>query len=81
MAENLSEHEAHVRSIRDESKIYSATGDGKIPWVSADDLAAVAVEVLTRKAPPNTEFLVLGPELLSYDDVGLVLSPLMACAC
>jgi len=75
--QNFSEHEAHVRSIRDESKIYSATGDGKIPWVSADDIAAVAVEVLTRKEAPNTEYLVLGPELLSYGDVAKILSNLL----
>ena len=74
--ENFSEHEAHVKSIRDESKIYSATGDGKIPWVSADDIAAVAVEVLTREEAPNTEYLVLGPELLSYNDVSCLPLPL-----
>ncbi|KAK1832820.1 hypothetical protein QBC39DRAFT_347552, partial [Podospora conica] len=75
--QNLCEHEAHVRSIRDESKIYSATGDGKIPWVSADDIAAVAVQVLTRGERANTEFLVLGPELLSYDDVARILSEVL----
>ena len=49
--------------------MYSATGDGKIPWVSADDIAAVAVRALTDEVAPNTEYLVLGPELLSYGDV------------
>lgn len=69
--ENFAVQENHLQSIRDEAKIYSATGDGKIPWISADDIAAVAVQALTMPEPPNTEFLVLGPELLSYDDVCL----------
>jgi uncharacterized protein YbjT (DUF2867 family) len=68
-AENFATQPAHVRAIRDESKIYSATGDGKIPWVSADDIAAVAVRALTNPTPPNTDYLVLGPELLSYGEV------------
>lgn len=38
--------------------------------MSADDIAAVAVQALTRDDPPNTEFVVTGPELLSYEDVG-----------
>jgi uncharacterized protein YbjT (DUF2867 family) len=49
--------------------VYSATSDAKIPWVSADDIAAVAVRTLTDEVPPNSEYLVLGDELLSYGDV------------
>lgn len=43
--------------------------------MSADDIAAVAVRALTDRAPPNTEYLVLGPELLSYGDVCEFLAP------
>ncbi|KAK5658749.1 hypothetical protein OQA88_1558 [Cercophora sp. LCS_1] len=75
--QNLAEQESHVRSIRDESKLYSATGDGKIPWVSADDIAAVAANVLTRIDAPNTELLVLGPELLSYNEIATMLSEIL----
>ena len=63
-----------MRGIREESKVYSATGEGKVPWVSADDIAAVAVRALTDVEPWNTEHLVLGPELLSYGEVGGVQS-------
>ncbi|KAL2183779.1 hypothetical protein L209DRAFT_810113 [Thermothelomyces heterothallicus CBS 203.75] len=47
---------ARVKSIRDEGKVYSATGDGRVPWVSADDTAAVAVRALTttRRPTPTT---------------------------
>ncbi|KAK0631909.1 hypothetical protein B0T14DRAFT_532502 [Immersiella caudata] len=71
--QNLAEQENHVRSIRDESKIYSAAGDGKIPWVSADDIASVAVQMLTSQSPSNTDLLVLGPELLAYEDVSFLI--------
>lgn len=67
------EQPCHVRSIKEEGKLYSATGGGKIPWVSADDIAAVAVQALTREDAPNTEYLILGPELLGYDDVSVLL--------
>lgn len=63
----------HLRGIKEESAIYSATGEGKIPWVSADDIAAVAVRALTDPTPPNTEYMVLGPELLSYSEVRRIL--------
>lgn len=66
------EQPCHVKSIKEENKLYSATSDGKIPWVSADDIAAVAVQVLTREDAPNTEYLILGPELLGYDDVSIL---------
>ncbi|KAL2154435.1 hypothetical protein VTH82DRAFT_3111 [Thermothelomyces myriococcoides] len=68
---------AHVSSIRDEGKIYSATGDGRIPWVSADDIAAVAVRALTDEKPHNTDYLVLGSELLSYADIASILSQVL----
>lgn len=68
--ENFAVQPAHAKAIREESKIYSATGGGKIPWVSADDIAAVAVRALTGAEPPNTDYLVLGAELLSYGEVG-----------
>lgn len=56
-------------TIKDEGKIYTACGDGKIPFVSAADIAAVAFHVLTDTKPHNTDYRVLGPELLTYDEV------------
>lgn len=59
----------HLSTIRDEDRIVTATGKGKLPFVSADDIAAVAFRALTDKVSHNTDHLILGPELLSYDDV------------
>ena len=73
--ENLVESPVHAGSIKNESKIYSATSDGKVPFVSADDIAAVAVKSLTGETPPNTDYVILGPELLSYGEVCFVDPP------
>lgn len=55
--------------IKKQGKVYTATGNGKAPFVSADDIAAVAYRALTDKKSHNTDYLILGPELLSYDEV------------
>lgn len=80
LAENFSEAQ-HAPTIRDEGRIYSAAGAGRIPFVSADDVAAVALRALTDRAPHNAAYLVLGPELLSYDDVRALLLPRSSSAC
>lgn len=72
--ENLSE-EAQRHLIKDQSVIYTACGDGKIPFVSAADIAAVAFHALTVAKPPNCDYRVLGPELLTYDQVRLPFPP------
>jgi festuclavine dehydrogenase len=70
MAENFSEME-HGHSIRSEDRILTAAGEGKVSFVSADDIAAVAFRALTDEVLHNTDHLILGPELFSYDDVRL----------
>jgi festuclavine dehydrogenase len=67
--ENFSEME-HLQTIRDRDTIVTATGEGKVPFVSVDDIAAVAVRALTDEVSHNTEHLILGQDLWSYDDVG-----------
>ncbi|KAE9407404.1 NAD(P)-binding protein [Gymnopus androsaceus JB14] len=69
--ENFSEM-IHVRDmIRDENLILSATGDGKIPWISVDDVAEVAAMALVDGSGKfaGRELLLLGPERFSYDEV------------
>lgn len=45
-----------------------------MPFVSAEDIAAVAFHALTDATPHNTDHLILGPELFSYDEVASLLS-------
>ena len=67
-AENFSE-QGHLHTIRNESKFYTASGNGKIPLIASADIAAVAARLLTDPQPHNQDYLILGPELLTYDDV------------
>lgn len=55
--------------IKNQGKLYTATGNGKAPFVSADDIAAVAYRALTDEKSHNTDYFILGPELLNYDEV------------
>ena len=59
----------HLASIRDESAIYTATEEGRIGFIDAEDIAAVAIQVLTRKEIASGDVILTGPEALSYDDV------------
>ncbi|KAM3077553.1 hypothetical protein ACMFMG_006890 [Clarireedia jacksonii] len=71
--ENFSEQH-HRATIRDTSSITSATGNGKVPFVSADDIAAVGFHALTDENLQRRDLVILGPELLSYDDVAETIS-------
>lgn len=71
--ENLTENGPR-QLIRDQGKIYTACGQGKIPFVSATDIAAVAYRALTDSDSHNCDHRVLGPELLTYDDIAEKLS-------
>jgi festuclavine dehydrogenase len=74
-SENFSEQQ-HRATIRDSSQIITAAGDGKVPFVSADDIAHVALRALTDEKSHNTDHLILGPELFTYDEVRLPPNPL-----
>ncbi|MBB5922954.1 uncharacterized protein YbjT (DUF2867 family) [Actinoalloteichus hoggarensis] len=64
----------HAATIRAESVITTATGDGRVGFIDADDIARVAVETLLSPVPWNTDLVLTGPEALSYDDVAAVLT-------
>jgi uncharacterized protein YbjT (DUF2867 family) len=51
------------------NSIFTAAQDGQIPFVSANDIADVAYHALTDAKAPNCDLRVLGPDLLTYDDV------------
>ncbi len=66
--ENFSE-EQRAKTIREEGKVYSAAEDGRIPWVSVEDIAAVGFRALVDEKSMDKDLVILGSELLSYDDV------------
>jgi festuclavine dehydrogenase len=66
--DNFSERQHRV-SIKEEGKIYTACGDAQIPFISALDIAAVALHTLTDSIPHENNYRILGPELLTHDEV------------
>jgi festuclavine dehydrogenase len=65
------------RSIRQRSEIVTATGDGKVGFISADDIADIAVQSLTDEQSHNREYAIMGPELLTYSEVAAKLSEIV----
>lgn len=63
----LGEHPV-AAGIRDRGEIVTATGTGRVPFVDATDIAAVAVRALLDVVPHNTDHVITGPEALSYAD-------------
>lgn len=70
--QNFSEQQ-HLPTIRGEGAIYSATGDGRVPFIDAEDIAAVAAEALTRTIAFNRDLTLTGPQSLSYGDVAEII--------
>ncbi|KAJ3511714.1 hypothetical protein NLJ89_g3931 [Agrocybe chaxingu] len=51
--------------------------DGKIPLVSADDIAQAAFDALFAEKSPNTDYYLVGPELFSYDEVAALFTQVL----
>ncbi|MFD9796990.1 NAD(P)H-binding protein [Streptomyces sp. NPDC059070] len=67
--QNFTGTHAHADGIRAHGGIWSATDAGRVGFVDADDIAAVAFHALTDEHAPNTDLVLTGPETLSYDSV------------
>ncbi|KAI1260900.1 NAD(P)-binding protein [Xylariaceae sp. FL1019] len=66
-----------VSTISRLNKFDTATQDGKIAFVSADDVAEVAYHALTDEKSYNCDLRVLGPENLTYDQVAEAFSKVL----
>ncbi|MFD1953099.1 NmrA family NAD(P)-binding protein [Paenibacillus thailandensis] len=64
----------HAATIARQDLIISAAGQGKIGFVSAEDIAEVALRALMDEEAHNTEHIITGPDSLSYDDVSRIIS-------
>ncbi|MBX9608611.1 MAG: ergot alkaloid biosynthesis protein [Gammaproteobacteria bacterium] len=71
--QNFSEAQ-HLHTIRDEGTIHSATGDGRVAFIDADDIAAVAVRALMDPGVLSGELILTGPEALSYGAVAALIA-------
>jgi uncharacterized protein YbjT (DUF2867 family) len=64
------------QTTKNQNAFYLPAGDGKISFVDARDVAAVAVEVLTKNGSQhlNKVYEITGPEALSHSQVAEILS-------
>lgn len=60
--------------IREHGEIVTATGQGRVGFVDAADIAAVAVRALLDTVPHNTDHVITGPEALCYADVAAAIT-------
>ncbi|MFE1560773.1 NAD(P)H-binding protein [Streptomyces sp. NPDC058734] len=72
--QNFTGGHLHARSIRTEGVVRTATGTGRVGFVDAEDIAAVAARALTGVRAPNTDLVLTGPETLGYDDIAAILT-------
>lgn len=71
--QNFSEQQ-HRDPIRDDSAIYTATDDGRVGFIDAQDIAACAKALLVAPSVENTDHILTGPEAISYAVVAETLS-------
>ena len=57
---------AQAEYVIKEGAIYSASGDGKIPYIDARDVAAVAFVTLTQPGHQGKTYVVTGSDAMSY---------------
>lgn len=64
----------HGESIRADGEIVTATGEGRVGFIDAGDIAEAAFRALTDTAPHNGAHILTGPEALSYADVAAIIA-------
>ncbi|MGG4322863.1 NmrA family NAD(P)-binding protein [Bacillus sonorensis] len=63
----------HADSIKTSGEIITASGDGKVGFVDADDIAEVGVRALMDDIPHNTDHVITGPQALSYAEAAAII--------
>ncbi|MFC5218190.1 NAD(P)H-binding protein [Streptomyces coerulescens] len=72
--QNFTGDHPHATGIRTEGLIRTAAGTGRVGFVDAEDIAAVAFHALTDDRAPDTDLVLTGPEPLGYDDIATVIT-------
>jgi uncharacterized protein YbjT (DUF2867 family) len=72
--QNFTGEHAHGLSIAEHGSILTATGSGRVGFIDAEDIAAVAFRALTNEHAPDTDLVLTGPEALSYDDIAAIMT-------
>ncbi len=64
----------NAESVEKEGKFYQPTGDGKVSYIDARDIAAVGIEALTSDGHAGKAYNLTGPEALSNYEVAQLMS-------
>ena len=72
--QNFTAKHEHALSIAEHGSILTATGSGRVGFIDAEDIAAVAFRALTNEHAPDTDLVLTGPEALSYDDIAAIMT-------
>jgi len=72
-AQNFTEAFPRV-AIESESAVIAPSGHGRVPFIDAEDIAAVAVAALTDEGHASQTYELSGPEAITFADAGAVLS-------
>jgi ergot alkaloid biosynthesis protein len=67
----------HGTSLKRDGVLVTATGDGRVGFVDARDIAEVAVRALADERSHDTAHVITGPQALRYDDIAAVLSQVL----
>ncbi|MFF0018407.1 NAD(P)H-binding protein [Streptomyces sp. NPDC005374] len=72
--QNFTGTHMHALGIRDTGTIHTAAGKGRVGFVDAEDIAAVAVRALTDVRSPDSDLVLTGPQALSHDDIATIVT-------
>lgn len=72
--QNFTGDHPHAESIRTDGVLLTATGTGRVGFIDADDIAAVAAHALTAEPAPAGDLILTGPQALGYDDIAALVT-------
>ncbi|MEU0412345.1 NAD(P)H-binding protein [Streptomyces griseorubiginosus] len=72
--QNFTGTHLHAVGIRDTGTLHTAAGKGRVGFVDAEDIAAVAVRALTDARSPDSDLVLTGPQALSHDDIAAIVT-------
>lgn len=71
--QNFTGNHLVAQGVRD-GEIVTATGDGRVAFIDAEDIAAVAGHALTDAIAHNTDHILTGPTALSYGAAAAIIA-------
>jgi len=66
-----------LKSIVEKNEIGTTTKDGRVAFISSDDIAEAAKDALLDEKPVRTDYVIVGPDLFTYDEVTEIISEIV----